>query len=190
MAQKKLQIKGDKDFEDQTRDITVQLIKNMHNACVMDYESIKKGKSARYRFQMMEEVSQLIRKKHIQSIFLEMHGCRFLEMWISLNPDGSFPPIQLIDCVISILDSLPINQDHLESCQVARALTTYAQQSSQAEDNPDLKLPQDLISKATKLLQKWQTVVFQLSYEYDQDGMHEIKQRDLRRRLEVLREME
>jgi len=50
LAQKKLQIKGDKDFEDQTRDITVQLIKNMHNACVMDYESIKKGKSALYRF--------------------------------------------------------------------------------------------------------------------------------------------
>ena len=43
LAQKKLQIKFDKDFEDQTREITVQLIKNMHNACVMDYESIKKG---------------------------------------------------------------------------------------------------------------------------------------------------
>jgi len=51
-------------------------------------------------------------------------------------------------------------------------------------------LPQDLVSIATKLLQKWQTVVYQLSYEYDQDGMHEIKQRDLRRRLEVLRDIE
>lgn len=47
-----------------------------------------------------------------------------------------------------------------------------------------------LISTATKLLQKWQTVVYQLSYEYDKDGQHEIKQRDLRRRLEVLRELD
>ena len=47
-----------------------------------------------------------------------------------------------------------------------------------------------MVSKATKLLQKWQTVVFKLSYEYDQEGLHEVKQRDLRRRLEVLRDME
>ena len=40
------------------------------------------------------------------------------------------------------------------------------------------------------MLQKWQTVVYQLSYEYDPEGLHEVKQRDLRKRLEVLREQE
>lgn len=54
----------------------------------------------------------------------------------------------------------------------------------------DNYLPKELVSSATKLLQKWQTVVYQLSYEYDKDGEHEIKQRDLRRRLEVLRDLE
>ena len=29
-----------------------------------------------------------------------------------------------------------------------------------------------------------------MSYEYDKEGQHEIKQRDLRRRLEVLRDLE
>ena len=69
---------------------------------------------------------------------------------------------------------------------MARAVTQYAA----GGDLESEKLPAELVSCATKLLQKWQTVVYQLSYEYDQDGMHEIKQRDLRRRLEVLRDMD
>ena len=107
-------------------------------------------------------------------------------MWISQNPDSSYPPIQIIECILKVLDNMPINQEHLESSQVARAVTQYAA----GGDLESEKLPAELVSCATKLLQKWQTVVYQLSYEYDQDGMHEIKQRDLRRRLEVLRDMD
>lgn len=66
-------------------------------------------------------------------------------------------------------------------------VTQYAAGDS---SNDNGEIPQAIISSATKLLQKWQTVVYQLSYEYDKDGQHEIKQRDLRRRLEVLRDME
>ena len=61
-------------------------------------------------------------------------------------------------------------------------MTQYASQSTLDQ------FPTELISTATKLLQKWQTVVYKLSYDYDKEGQHEIKQRDLRRRLEVLRE--
>ena len=66
-------------------------------------------------------------------------------------------------------------------------MTQFAASNSSNGDN---HIPVSLISTATKLLQKWQTVVYQLSYEYDKDGQHEIKQRDLRRRLEVLRELD
>lgn len=70
---------------------------------------------------------------------------------------------------------------------MARAVTQYASTSFDGVEN---QLPKELVSVATKLLQKWQTVVYQLSYEYDKDGLHEIKMRDLRRRLEVLRDIE
>ena len=122
---------------------------------------------ALYRFHLCEEISELLKKKHIQEVFLEMNGCRFLEMWISQNPDNSYPPVQIIESVLKILDNLPITKDHLEACQVARAVTQYAAGSNSLDQN---QLPTDLISFATKLLQKWQTVVYQLSYEYDQDG--------------------
>lgn len=92
-----------------------------------------------------------------------------------------------MECVLQVLDKLPITQDHLESCQVARAVTQFAASNGTGSEN---QIPASLISTATKLLQKWQTVVYQLSYEYDKDGQHEIKQRDLRRRLEVLRELD
>ena len=108
-------------------------------------------------------------------------------MWLARNPDGTYPPIQVVECVLSVLDHLPIGQEHLESCNIAHMVTQYAAGDSSAEEGD---IPQGLISAATKLLQKWQTVVYQLSYEYDKDGQHEIKQRDLRRRLEVLRDME
>lgn len=107
-----------------------------------------------HRFKMINEVQELLKKKHIQDIFLEMQGCRFLEMWIIQNPDNSFPPIQIVECVIGVLDLLPISQEQLESCQVARAVTYFA------ASGDDKQFPASLVSSSTKLLQKWQTVVY------------------------------
>ena len=181
-------IKAEKEFEEENKVITINLIEKMHAACLRDFEAIKNDVAALNRFKLIEEVSDQLNKKHIQDIFLENHGCRFLEMWIAPNPDGSCPPIQIVECVLVVLDRLPITQEHLESCNIANMVTQYA--AGHSDSNDDGAFPKDLVSAATKLLQKWQTVVYQLSYEYDKDGEHEIKQRDLRRRLEVLRDME
>lgn len=137
---------------------------------------------------MIGELTNLMNKKHIQQVFLVNHGCRFLEMWLERNPDDSYPPVQVVECVLSVLDRLPIDQEDLESCNIAHMVTQYA--ASETSGGEDCEIPKTIISAATKLLQKWQTVVYQLSYEYDKEGEHEIKQRDLRRRLEVLRDLE
>ena len=85
-----------------------------------------------------------------------------------------------------VLDKLPVSQDVLSDSNIGRLLATeYAQSSHTVEP-----LPAEIVSSATKLLQKWQTVIFKLSYEYDREGQHEIKQRDLRKRLEVLRDLD
>lgn len=76
-------MKTQKDFDEDTKNATISLIERMHRACVKDYEAIKKEAPAMHRFKMIEEVSELLKKKHIQDVFLEMQGCRFLEMWIS-----------------------------------------------------------------------------------------------------------
>lgn len=180
-------LKSEKAFDEESREVTINLIEKMHAVCLSDYEAIKRGEAAMSRFKMTEEVSQLLNKKHVQEVFLENHGCRFLEMWLERNPDDSYPPVQVVECVLDVLDRLPIVQEHLESCNIAHMVTLYAAGDSSTDES---EIPKYIISAATKLLQKWQTVVYQLSYEYDKDGQHEIKQRDLRRRLEVLRDME
>jgi hypothetical protein len=87
----------------------------------------------------------------------------------------------MIECILNVLDKLPITEDVLSECQVARTLAIYATTKD---------LTPELVSQATKLLQKWQTVVYKLSYEYDQEGQHEMKQRDMRSRLDVLRALD
>ena len=93
-------MKTQKDFDDDTKSAAVSLIEKMHSACIQDYDAIKKEKPAMHRFKMIGEVVELLKKKHIQEVFLELQGCRFLEMWISQNPDNSYPSVQIVECVL------------------------------------------------------------------------------------------
>ena len=62
---KKMQIKTQKDFEEDTKSITVNLMERMHEACMRDYECIKNDQQAMHRFKMIDEISELLKKKHI-----------------------------------------------------------------------------------------------------------------------------
>ena len=97
---RRIQMKTQKDFDDDTKSAAVSLIEKMHSACIQDYDAIKKEKPAMHRFKMIGEVVELLKKKHIQEVFLELQGCRFLEMWISQNPDNSYPSVQIVECVL------------------------------------------------------------------------------------------
>ena len=44
-----------------------------------------------------------------------------------------------------------------------------------------------ITQRATHLLQRWRVTVYNLSYEYDEDGLHELRHRELRRKLEVVK---
>ena len=46
-------LQNTKVFEDETKMAAVNLIESMHEACISDYESIKKGVAAMKRFQMI-----------------------------------------------------------------------------------------------------------------------------------------
>lgn len=80
------------------------------------------------------------------------------------------------------LENLPIALEHLQNCNIAKVLQLYAC------DKP--QLGQAISSRATHLLQRWQVTVYQLSYEYDEGGLHELRHRELKRKLEVLRDFD
>ena len=80
-----------------------------------------------------------------------MKGLNFLEAWIERNPDDSQPPLQVVESVLIVLDKLPVSQEALSDSNIGRLLASeYAQSNHTSEP-----LPAEIVSSATKLLQKW-----------------------------------
>lgn len=91
-----------------------------------------------------------------------------------MNPDKSYPLAQVIELVFEILEKLPIDSHHLENSNIAKILSLYAH---------NLTGYPHLANKALNIIQRWQAIVYKLSYKYDDEGFHEKKQRDLRERI-------
>ena len=63
-------VDAEKEFDEESKAITIDLIQKMHAVCVSDYESINRGQAAMKRFKMINELSDKLNKKHIQQVFL------------------------------------------------------------------------------------------------------------------------
>jgi len=77
-----MQIKTQHEYTESVNTATLTLIEQMHHACLLDHQAIKNGQKAMNRFAMIDYVTDQLKKKQIQEIFLEMQGCRILEMWL------------------------------------------------------------------------------------------------------------
>lgn len=131
------------------------------------------------RFHLLPKLSSYLKRKAVQSWFLQLSGCAVLERWLKPNPDGSFPPQQVVEQVFDVLDTLPIELEHLQNSNIAKVLNYYAGGRSGMDPS--------ITHRATHLLQRWRVSVYNLSYEYDEDGLHELRHRELRRKLEVVK---
>lgn len=138
----------------------------------------KDGGPALERIKIARYVDDLLRKKAVQAEFLDMSGLDVLTDWISPNPDGSYPLPQVVELVFDILERLPIDTRYLENSKIAKIVSHYA--------NGDTELKY-ISGRALNIIQKWQAIVYNLSYKYDQDGFHEQKQRDLRERIQAIK---
>lgn len=132
-----------------------------------------------HRFNLLDKLSRVLLSKASQDEFLKSRGLSILEKWLMPNPDESFPPYQVIECAMDVLERLPVQIEHLQDCNVAKVLQLYASGRSQTGKT--------MAARATHLLQRWQLTVYQLTYEYDED---EVREKDLRRKLEVLRNID
>lgn len=118
-----------------------------------------------------------MRNKHIQVSFLERGGIQALSDWINTNPDGSYPLIQVVELVFDLLEILSVSSKHLEESNIAKILSLYAH---------NLVGYPHLATRALNIIQRWQAIVYNLSYKYDQEGIHDKKQRDLRERIMMI----
>ena len=54
-----------KEFEEDTKVETHRLLQKMYDSCMQDYLAINEKKSALNRFEMIEEMSKMLKKKHV-----------------------------------------------------------------------------------------------------------------------------
>lgn len=73
---------------------------------------------------------------------------------------------------------MPIEQSHIENSKIVKVVSAYAHGLTELRY---------LDGRALSLIQKWQAVVYNLSYKYDKDGFHEKKQRELRERIQAIK---
>ena len=99
---------------------TRELLAEMDHANDEDHRSIalaasgkKNSRQAMNRFRLLPKISTMLRQKGVQTQFLSLQGCSIIERWLSPNPDKSFPPCQVVEQVLDVLDSLPIEIQHL-----------------------------------------------------------------------------
>lgn len=71
----------------------------MDYAVDKDHEAIQGAgrEPAMNRFHLIPRLSTLLKRKGVQLWFLQLSGCSVLERWLKLNPDGSFPPQQVVE---------------------------------------------------------------------------------------------
>ena len=97
-----------------------------HQALAEAIQGLRKSSRAMHRFQMLAKASEVLEKQNNQSLFLDYGGCLVLQKWLMQNPDGSYPPFQVVELVFDVLEKLPITIDHLQEREVARVIQQYA----------------------------------------------------------------
>lgn len=90
-----------------------ELLVEMDYANDQDHQAIAESADsgtarAMHRFQLLPKVLESLLTKPNQEEFLKSRGLGILEKWLLQNPDGTFPPFQVIESVLDVLERLPI----------------------------------------------------------------------------------
>ena len=144
-----------KDEEDTTRELLVEMAyanDQDHNTISEVMAGERTSHQAMHRFLLLGKINDQLKRKGVQNQFLELGGCQLFEKWLMQNPDGTYPPYQVVEQVFEVLENLPIEIDHLQNCSIAKVLQLYACDKAQ--------LGQSIASRATHLLQRWQVTVY------------------------------
>ncbi len=99
----------------------------MEKALARDQYKIRNGQAALNRVNMVKQVDSELRKMSIQQEFLSLNGCECLANWIDLNPNKTFPNMNVVEEVLAILFRLTINTEHLQNSKLAQVVGYYAE---------------------------------------------------------------
>ena len=101
----------------------VEVILLKMTSCMdQDAQSLYEGKPAIEKLTYTKQLFQELRNLETQKAFLERQGCDMLAQWISKNQNGHYPCINVIEDTLKLLNTLPINDDHLWDSKIGKVV--------------------------------------------------------------------
>ena len=77
---------------------------------------------------MSSNVYSLLRKSTVQEEFITGdRGHDVLAKWLEVMPDGTFPSYNLVKGLLECINSLQIDESHLENSELIDAVNYYAE---------------------------------------------------------------
>jgi TFIIS helical bundle-like domain len=94
-------------------------------------------------------------------------------------PDGTFPNINLVEGVLTCLDTLRVDIQHLEECEIAKVVQCYAE---------NLAGIPSLQGLAKRIIEKWSRLIYGIKSHYA-DGLDDYEEgyKNLQKRLDKIR---
>lgn len=91
--------------------------------------------------------------------------------WIEKNPDGTYPCLNVIEDTLTLLDTLPVETEHLTDSTLGKQVKKISKDCSSEK----------IRFKAKDLVNKWYRMIYNLNPRYDAEGAYEDQYRQFRR---------
>ena len=160
-------VKNKEKEEDDNRRVEekVGAAKDILMRCIYkDKESQQKGLPAIEKLKCLPHILKILYKPNYSFVFLQSNGLSIIQEFLRKNQDGSFPCLNQIDKVLTLLDDLPITKEHLEDCEIGNIVSTIVKQLQNGK----------IQRKAKNLYEKWFRIASGVDNSYSIENENKI----------------
>lgn len=137
--------------------IANSLIASLEKCIKIDKAKKEKGLPALEKLRVLKDLEKLLFKVNISEEFLKQGGLKLIQEYIEKGSDDTYPPLNQIERIIDLLDSMPIDKNQLDECTLAANVEEIAR---------SLKQSFAIQKKAKALINKWNKQSEQDIYNY------------------------
>lgn len=129
----------------------------MNEAVELDNQCIENNKPAINKLKLLSHMKSTLSKVDIRPVFLEMSGLVTLQEWLKKASDNSYPCINQMDCILDILNNLPIEANFLNNCNIAKIIMDIFKHYTGSST---------IKNKAKDLFEKWARLIWDINTNY------------------------
>ena len=105
------------------------IFNKMVTAIEQDKRSMLNQEPSLARLIYSKQLTKDLKNLKTRSLFLSQGGCEKIAYWLSKNPDGSYPCLNVVKETLKLLSDLPITTEHLElSENIGRTVKRISQE--------------------------------------------------------------